>query len=101
MHRNRLIAFVTGLALVGVSPQIHAAPASATTTQHVVTTTSDVVDAGDGQLSLREAISAVDADPGDSEIVLQAGATYHLSICNDGVWAVSYTHLTLPTTERV
>jgi hypothetical protein len=86
MHRNRLTAFVTGLALVGASPLIHAAPASATTTQHVVTTTTDVVDAGDGVLSLREAITAVDADPGDSEIVLQPGATYHLTICDDGVW---------------
>src|SRR5215218_2506477 len=84
MQRNRLTAFAAGLVLVGVSPLLDTTPAHAVATQHVVTTTDDVVDANDGVLSLREAVTAASTDAGESEIVLQAGATYHLTLCAAG-----------------
>ncbi len=48
-----------------------------------VTTTDDVVDAGDGEMSLREAFDKANADAGNDTIVLPAG-TYQLSIAPVG-----------------
>jgi hypothetical protein len=59
---------------------------STSLTQIPVTTTADVVDAGDGQTSLREAISEADAlpaEPGDRvEIALVPEGTYRLTRCD-------------------
>jgi len=49
-------------------------------TVHTVTTTADVV-ATDGQLSLREAFAAANADGDDSRIQLGGGLTYALGLC--------------------
>jgi hypothetical protein len=47
-----------------------------------VTTTADVVDVGDGALSLREAVTQADASDGVADTIqLQAGATYQLTRC--------------------
>lgn len=46
----------------------------------VVTTTNDVVDAGDGVLSLREAIHLANVQAGPDQIVLGSGVSYELSI---------------------
>src|SRR5438046_171489 len=46
---------------------------------YTVTTFSDVINAGDGVLSLREAVIAANANPGPDTIVLFAG-TYTLTI---------------------
>lgn len=48
---------------------------------HNVTTTADVVNGGDGVLSLREAVSAANSDGDDSLIVLASGALYELDLC--------------------
>lgn len=45
------------------------------------TTTADVVDANDGVLSLREAITIANADNDSTEIVLATGQTYALTRC--------------------
>ena len=81
MHRRRC-AILALLLLVGLAPFVDVSPAAAATDVYTVTTTTDVVDAGDDQLSLREAVSLAGTDAGDSEIVLASGATYDLTICN-------------------
>jgi hypothetical protein len=50
----------------------------------VVTTTADVIDSGDGLLSLREAVDIANATPGPDEIVLQADTAYELTRCPIG-----------------
>jgi hypothetical protein len=50
----------------------------------LVTITSDVVDAGDGETSLREAITAANAAVGADEVVLLAGMTHLLTDCLPG-----------------
>ncbi|GAA1608400.1 right-handed parallel beta-helix repeat-containing protein [Catellatospora bangladeshensis] len=57
-----------------------AAPALAATV--TVTTTADVVNGGDGLVSLREAVDAANAAAGPTTIELAAGA-YTLSLCAD------------------
>jgi hypothetical protein len=71
-------ALVAGL--VGV-----AAPAGAGGPTTInVTTTADVVDAGDGLTSLREAVDAASGNPAIDEIVLAPGALYDLTACDAG-----------------
>jgi hypothetical protein len=50
----------------------------------LVTTTSDVVDAGDGQVSLREAVASANAAAGADEIVLLPEMTHSLTVCSAG-----------------
>jgi hypothetical protein len=47
----------------------------------IVTTTADVVDAGDGELSLREAVAVAEADGIDAPIQLEAATSYQLDRC--------------------
>ena len=47
----------------------------------VVQTTSDVVNAGDGVLSLREAMTLANSDAADSIIQLTPGEIYELTVC--------------------
>ena len=47
----------------------------------VVTTTADVVDAGDGETSLREAVALSEAQAGHDEIVLLADEVHPVSTC--------------------
>lgn len=47
----------------------------------VVTTTADIVNPGDGVLSLREAVSLANAQSGVDTIVLSPSTTYPISIC--------------------
>jgi hypothetical protein len=75
---------ITSFALLGTLfalglPLALAGPASAATV--TVTTTDDVVDAGDGLVSLREAFSQITPVGQDDVIVLAAGATYELDLC--------------------
>jgi hypothetical protein len=91
LHRSRaafccaallLSALVVPVALaVGVSPASAGIPPAV-----VITTTADVVDAGDGLLSLREAITATNTDllAFDTTFQLAGGATYQLTRCNGG-----------------
>jgi hypothetical protein len=73
-----LVAAALVAGLVGV-----AAPAGAGgPTTITVTTTADVVDAGDGLTSLREAVIAASADPSVTDIVLADDATYALTECD-------------------
>jgi CSLREA domain-containing protein len=55
-------------------------------TDFTVTTTADVVDGGDGLLSLREAITAANTDGNNTGVVLNLGANqfYSLTICDGG-----------------
>ncbi len=66
----------TAVAVVGASPAWAAGP-------FAVTTTADVVNGGDGVLSLREAINAAAADGTETIVQLAAGSTYQLTICAD------------------
>jgi hypothetical protein len=70
---------LSALALLFTSGTVldQVAPVAAAT--YVVTTTTDVVDAGDGLTSLREAIEAAKANAGPDSITL-AAATYELSL---------------------
>jgi predicted outer membrane repeat protein len=47
----------------------------------VVTTTADVVNAGDGLLSLREALTLANTQPGVDRLALAAAATYPITRC--------------------
>ena len=60
-------------------PVLLAAPSGAAT--YVVTTTADVLDAGDGLVSLREAVIAANGTAADDTVVLASGATYPLTLC--------------------
>jgi len=68
--------------LVVVAPALAMAPPAHGAT-FTVDTTADIVDALDGLTSLREAVSAANASPGDDEIVLPAG-TFTLTIGGPG-----------------
>jgi hypothetical protein len=59
-----------------------AGPASAATIP--VTTTDDVVDAGDGLISLREAVAQASSNGEDDVVQLGVGATYQLDLCAEG-----------------
>jgi hypothetical protein len=80
MTARRRAPSLTVVVLVGASLVAVASPAAAATI--AVTTTADVVDAGDGQTSLREAVSAANADAAEDVIELGNGATYALTICD-------------------
>jgi len=69
MNPRVLAGAIAAAALVGLG--LMAVPAGAAT--FTVTTTADVVDAGDGVLSLREAIGGANVSAGADEIVLPAG----------------------------
>jgi hypothetical protein len=89
-RRSKLAALGVVLGLVGSSAALITTtnPASAGGPMYVeveVTTTEDVVDAGDGVLSLREAVDEANGDGQDTEILLEAGATYLLDECGGGV----------------
>jgi hypothetical protein len=78
--------FTVGLVLVVTffGAPLVAVPASADGNPTiVVTTTADVVDANDGVLSLREAVTKANTDPGADTIQLVASATYELTTCAD------------------
>lgn len=60
----------------------------------VVTTTQDVLDPGDGLISLREAVIAANASPADDEIQLPAG-TYLLTIQGNNEQAAQTGNLNL------
>jgi hypothetical protein len=79
MHRRLSLLLLPALAATGLA---FAPPAAAATDVYTVTTTDDIVDAGDGLLSRREAIALAGNDAGESEIVLAPGASYPLTICN-------------------
>jgi hypothetical protein len=76
--RALLVAALCGTAAFPVAA---ATPAGAVNPTITVTTFADVVDGGDGVLSLREAVSLADVTAGDDEIELSAG-TYPLTICD-------------------
>ena len=69
MNPRMLVGAIAAAALVGLG--LMAVPAGAAT--FTVTTTADVVDAGDGVLSLREAIEGANVSAGADEIMLAAG----------------------------
>jgi hypothetical protein len=74
-----------GLCSIGLGPVVASAAPPGTNTAIAVTTTADVVDAGDGLTSLREAVGQANATPGDDVIDLVRGATYVLDLaCGDG-----------------
>jgi hypothetical protein len=79
--RTARVAALTGLIAAGLAV-LPTAPASAGGTVLTVTTTADVVDAGDGLLSLREAVGQASADSGVTSILLAEGATYQLDRCD-------------------
>ncbi len=58
-----------------------AAVGTAAVTTHVVTTQLDIVNGGDGLLSLREAIDESNTDGSDSVIMLTPGVEYALELC--------------------
>jgi hypothetical protein len=64
---------------VGMSPATAAPPI-------VVTTTADVVDSGDGVLSLREAVTTANTDAGPDTVQLAMDATYELTRCDGVDW---------------
>jgi hypothetical protein len=78
---RRIGCVVVAAAVVAFGLPLMAAPALANPTI-LVTTTVDVVDAGDDVLSLREAITKANADDGADVIELAADATYELTICD-------------------
>lgn len=79
-RRLALLTFLLTLAgLLGLD----ASPAAAQTT-FTVTTAADLVNPGDGLLSLREAIDLANGDGDDSRIDLMAGQTHTLAQCNAG-----------------
>ena len=78
--RRRLVLLVgVAVTVVSVSPP---AAASRQGSPLLVTTSADVVDAGDGVLSLREAVDLANADLGDDTIEL-GGLTAVLDRCDD------------------
>ena len=84
MRSTRALATLAALALVatGATSVAMAGPAAATVNPTiVVTTTADVIAAGDGLVSLREAVILANATVGDDTIQLADGATYGLTIC--------------------
>jgi hypothetical protein len=69
------------VAIAGTSTSaITTTPAGALNTV-VVTTTADVTNAGDGLLSLREAIDIANTDADDTVVALGSGLTYQLTDC--------------------
>ncbi|MGC5222833.1 choice-of-anchor Q domain-containing protein [Micromonospora sp. DT81.3] len=78
---KKRIAFACLVALVAASTSVFvtATPAMAATV--TVTTTSDVVDGGDGLVSLREAVTQANAAVDPTIIELAASSTYTLTLC--------------------
>lgn len=74
-----LLAALLAAAALAVVP---GSPSSAGGAVLTVTTTDDVVDPGDGLLSLREAVVEVNAGNPATAIVLADGATYELDRCD-------------------
>lgn len=82
LHRVLSVGVVFVVALFGAP--LMSVPASADGNPTiVVTTTADVVDAGDGVLSLREAVSKANTDAGADTIQLATDETYELTICGE------------------
>jgi hypothetical protein len=75
------LAALAGLLAAGLA-LLPPTPASAGGTVLTVTTTDDVVDGGDGVLSLREAVHQASADAGVSAIALAATDEYPLEDCS-------------------
>ncbi len=73
---------IATLALFTIGLVVLAAPAHAAT--FTVTTTSDVVNGGDGLLSLREAFAQASSTAGADVIDLSPAASYSLTICAPG-----------------
>ena len=83
MTRRRILATAiaaTAMATTGVA----AVPAARANAPIVVTTTADVVNAGDGLTSLREAITRANAAVGFDTIQLAVGAQYRITACGNG-----------------
>lgn len=74
-----LVIVLVGWLLVAPSAQAGGDPPPAPI---VVTTADDVIDPGDGELSLREAVAVAEADGIDAPIQLAAHTTYDLTICD-------------------
>jgi hypothetical protein len=72
-----IVSFVAAV----VVPTAVVAPSAGAAGDIVVTTTADVVDAGDGVLSLREAVAQANATAGEDTVVLAEDATYQLTRC--------------------
>jgi hypothetical protein len=81
MTAVRAVALAIAAAVLAAGLVVAASPAGAAGVI-TVTTTADVIDAGDGLVSLREAMALSDAQPGDDTIVLATGATYALTLCS-------------------
>lgn len=81
MSRMPAIRSLVGAALLVTAAllALPASPASAAT--YDVTTTTDVVNAADGVLSLREALAEASAQAGADTVTLVADATYPLTNC--------------------
>ena len=79
-----LAAGLVGSATASVLGATPAAAGHPVPNQVVVTTTADVVDPGDGLLSLREAIDVANTDGQSTDVVLAPGATYVLDECGGG-----------------
>ena len=80
LRRSTCVLAVVTLLPIAAVVAAHPAAASANPTI-VVTTTADVVDGSDGELSLREAVALANATAGDDTILLASGATYSLTLC--------------------
>jgi hypothetical protein len=76
--RTRSLPVLLALVVAGLA--LAPSPAHAAE-DFVVTTTADVVDGGDGEMSLREAFAAADAASGGDGIILEDDATYTLTRC--------------------
>ncbi|HEX9645725.1 MAG TPA: right-handed parallel beta-helix repeat-containing protein [Acidimicrobiia bacterium] len=80
MSRLGRIAATIGLVAATVAIPLINAPVAGALTTYTVTITGDVVEA-DGDLSLREAFTAANADGDDSVIDLGTGLAYTLDLC--------------------
>lgn len=73
-----------GFVVLALAATACPAPPGGTSGTHVVTTAADITDAGDGLLSLREAVVAAGADNVSSLVRVSSGVTYSLTDCSAG-----------------
>ena len=81
MRSSRLLRLAAAVAVASSALVGFGTSPAAALTNYNVTTTADLVDPGDGALSLREAVTLANNDGDDSSISLSAGLTYDLTIC--------------------
>ncbi|MDM7855647.1 choice-of-anchor Q domain-containing protein [Cellulomonas alba] len=79
MVKRIALVSISALVAASASVAIIATPAAAATV--TVTTTTDVVDGGDGLISLREAVDSANAAADPTVIELAASSTYTLTSC--------------------